>query len=113
MLYYLLKYINEVFDPPGLGVIEYLTFRASAAAITALLITLVAGPGFIALLRARFIEPVKEEALPNTGKRSCRPWGGCSSSFRLKFLYCSGRSSLTPCLAYHACASVDGGYRLY
>ncbi|MDT9546551.1 MAG: phospho-N-acetylmuramoyl-pentapeptide-transferase [Chlorobium sp.] len=76
MLYYLLKYINEVFDPPGLGVIEYLTFRASAAAITALLITLVAGPSFISMLRNRFIEPVKEEAPPEHRKKKLPTMGG-------------------------------------
>jgi phospho-N-acetylmuramoyl-pentapeptide-transferase len=64
MLYYLLKYINDLYHPPVLRVIEYLTFRASAAAITALLITLFVGPGFIKYLKSRFIEPVKEEAPP-------------------------------------------------
>jgi phospho-N-acetylmuramoyl-pentapeptide-transferase len=76
MLYYILKYINEVFDPPGMGVIEYLTFRASAAAITALLITLVAGPRFIRLLRSRFIEPIKEEAPPEHRKKKDVPTMG-------------------------------------
>jgi len=76
MLYYLLKYINEVFDPPGLGVIEYLTFRASAAAITALLITLVAGPWFISQVRVRFIEPVKEEAPPEHRNKNLPTMGG-------------------------------------
>jgi phospho-N-acetylmuramoyl-pentapeptide-transferase len=76
MLYYLLKYINDVFDPPGLHVIEYLTFRASAAAITSLLITLVAGPKFIRYLKARFIEPVKEEAPPEHRKKNDVPTMG-------------------------------------
>ena len=69
MFYYLLKYINDVFHPPVLRVVEYLTFRASAAAITALLITLFFGPGFITYLKARFIEPVKEEAPPEHKKK--------------------------------------------
>lgn len=76
MLYYLLKYINDLFDPPGMGVIEYLTFRASAAAITALLITLLAGPRFIRLLKSRFIEPVKEEAPPEHRKKRDVPTMG-------------------------------------
>ncbi len=62
MFYYLLHYINEVFDPPGFGVVEYLTFRASAAAITSLLITILAGPKLIAYLKSRYTEPLKEEA---------------------------------------------------
>ncbi len=64
MLYYLLQYINELFDPPGFGVIEYITFRASAAAITALLITIFVGPKLIGYLKSKYIEPVKEEAPP-------------------------------------------------
>jgi phospho-N-acetylmuramoyl-pentapeptide-transferase len=76
MLYYLLKYINELFDLPGMRVVEYLTFRASAAAITALLITLLAGPGFIRFLKARFIEPVKEEAPPEHRKKNDVPTMG-------------------------------------
>ena len=47
MLYYILKYLNDAYDPPGLGVIEFITFRASAAAVTALLICIVFGPWFI------------------------------------------------------------------
>ncbi len=77
MLYYLLRYIKDVFDPPGMGVIEYLTFRSSAAAITALLITLLAGPGFIRFLKSRFIEPVKEEApAEHRKKRDVPTMGG-------------------------------------
>ncbi|ABL66708.1 phospho-N-acetylmuramoyl-pentapeptide-transferase [Chlorobium phaeobacteroides] len=76
MLYYLLKYINDVFDPPGFGVIEFLTFRASAAAITALLISLMAGPWFIRYLKGRFIEPVKEEAPPEHKKKKELPTMG-------------------------------------
>ncbi len=64
MLYYLLQYINEVFDPPGFGVVEYITFRASAAAITSLLITIFAGPKLIRYLKSKYVEPVKEEAPP-------------------------------------------------
>ena len=64
MLYYLLQYINEVFDPPGFGVIEFITFRASAAAITSLLITIFSGPRLIRYLKSKYIEPVKEEAPP-------------------------------------------------
>ena len=76
MLYYLLKYIDDLFDPPGLHVIEYLTFRASAAGITALLIILFAGPGFIRYLKSRFIEPIKEEAPPEHKKKKALPTMG-------------------------------------
>ncbi|NTV06072.1 MAG: phospho-N-acetylmuramoyl-pentapeptide-transferase [Chlorobiaceae bacterium] len=76
MLYYLLKYIDDVFDIPGLHLIEYLTFRASAAAITALLIALFAGPGFIKYLKSRFIEPIKDEAPPEHKKKKELPTMG-------------------------------------
>jgi len=76
MFYYLLKYINDIFHFPVLRVIEYLTFRASAAAITALLITLFVGPGLIEYLKSRFIEPVKEEAPPEHKKKKALPTMG-------------------------------------
>ena len=76
MLYYLLKYVNDIFHFPVLRVIEYLTFRASAAAITALLITLFAGPGLIRYLKVRFIEPIKEEAPPEHKKKKALPTMG-------------------------------------
>jgi len=62
MLYYLLQFIHDAFDPPGFGVVDYITFRASAAAITSLLITILAGPRLIRFLEDKYIEPVKEEA---------------------------------------------------
>lgn len=76
MLYYFLRYINELYNPPGMRVIEYLTFRASAAAITALLITVLAGPRFIRFLKSRFVEPVKEEAPPEHRKKKEVPTMG-------------------------------------
>ncbi len=81
MLYYLLKYIEDLFDPPGLHVIEYLTFRASAAGITALLIILFAGPGFIRYLKSRFIEPIKEEAPPEHKKKKGAAYHGRSAYY--------------------------------
>ncbi|MBO8093488.1 MAG: phospho-N-acetylmuramoyl-pentapeptide-transferase [Prosthecochloris sp.] len=77
MLYYLLQYINDVYDPPGFGVVEYITFRASAAAITALLITILAGPRLISFLKRKYIEPVKEEAPPeHRNKKELPTMGG-------------------------------------
>ncbi|ACF47267.1 MAG: phospho-N-acetylmuramoyl-pentapeptide-transferase [Prosthecochloris sp.] len=76
MLYYLLQYINDVFDPPGFGVVEYITFRASAAAITSLLITIFVGPRLIAYLKRKYIEPIKEEAPPEHRKKKELPTMG-------------------------------------
>jgi phospho-N-acetylmuramoyl-pentapeptide-transferase len=62
MLYYLLKYLQETYEISGLRVINYITFRAGAAAVTALVITLIFGPRIIRFLKERVIEPIKEEA---------------------------------------------------
>ncbi len=63
MLYMLLEWINRVASPPGFDVFRFITFRAAAAAITALLVNWVLGPKIIALLKRRQIgESAKLEA---------------------------------------------------
>ncbi len=63
MLYYLFEYINSIWSPPGFDLVRFITFRAAAAAITALLISWVVGPRIIALLTRRQIgESAKLEA---------------------------------------------------
>ncbi|MDC1067904.1 phospho-N-acetylmuramoyl-pentapeptide-transferase [Candidatus Kapabacteria bacterium] len=62
MLYHLLTWINENFDPAGFGVFKYITFRAAAAAITALLISFFFGKRIIGLLQKNLIgEQAKTE----------------------------------------------------
>ena len=53
MLYYLIRYLEAVFEPPGFQVIEYITVRAALAAITALLIALFIGRRIIRWLAQR------------------------------------------------------------
>lgn len=55
MLYFLAQWLKELFDPPGFGVFQYITFRAAAAAITALFISFLFGPKIIKLLKKRQI----------------------------------------------------------
>jgi len=55
MLYFLAEWIKHVFDPPGFGLFQYITFRAAAAAITALLISFIAGPRIINTLKRKQI----------------------------------------------------------
>jgi phospho-N-acetylmuramoyl-pentapeptide-transferase len=55
VLYLLLEWIREVFNPPGFGVFAFTTVRASLAAGTALLIALFAGKKIIAYLTRRQI----------------------------------------------------------
>ncbi|MBX2990756.1 MAG: phospho-N-acetylmuramoyl-pentapeptide-transferase [Bacteroidetes bacterium] len=63
MLTYLFDIIDKVYHPPGFGVVRFITFRAAAAAITALLIAFWLGPKIIAALKRRQIgESAKLEA---------------------------------------------------
>ncbi|MBI3006209.1 MAG: phospho-N-acetylmuramoyl-pentapeptide-transferase [Ignavibacteriales bacterium] len=63
MLYYLLTYLDKLYDIPGFGVFRYITFRAGAAAVTALVIAFWIGPKIIQRLRQLQIgESAKLEA---------------------------------------------------
>ena len=63
MLYYFLTYLDRLYDIPGFGVFRFITFRAGAAAVTALLIAFWVGPKIIRRLRAHQIgEAAKVEA---------------------------------------------------
>lgn len=63
MLTYLFDIIEKIYHPPGFGVVRYITFRAAAAALTALFIAFWLGPKIIEMLRGRQIgESAKVEA---------------------------------------------------
>jgi phospho-N-acetylmuramoyl-pentapeptide-transferase len=63
MLYYILEVVERIYHPPGFGVVRYITFRAAAAAVTALVIAFWLGPKVIRFLRERQIgESAKLEA---------------------------------------------------
>jgi len=66
MFYALFDYINEVLNPPGFDVFRFITFRAAAAAITALLISWFVGPRIIAMLRNRQIGETAKIEAPET-----------------------------------------------
>ncbi len=55
MLYYLFDWLDKRFDFPGAGVFQYITFRASIAAILSLLISLFIGKRIINFLRSKQI----------------------------------------------------------
>jgi len=60
MLYHLLFPLSDSFGP--FNVFRYITFRAAGAAVTALLLSLLLGPAFIRLLRARQLgQRIREE----------------------------------------------------
>jgi phospho-N-acetylmuramoyl-pentapeptide-transferase len=58
MLYYLFNYLHKHFDLPGSGVVHYISFRASAAAILSLLIALLIGKRIIRILQKKQIGEV-------------------------------------------------------
>jgi phospho-N-acetylmuramoyl-pentapeptide-transferase len=53
MVYYLFNYIDKQFDLPGAGLFQYISFRAGAAALLSLLITITFGKNLINFLRRR------------------------------------------------------------
>lgn len=66
MLYYLLTYLDRLYDIPGFGVFRFITFRAGAAAITALIIAFWIGPKIIRRLRELQIGEAAKLEAPKT-----------------------------------------------
>jgi phospho-N-acetylmuramoyl-pentapeptide-transferase len=61
MLYHLFQWIEATYEPPGFQLFEFITVRASLAAVTALLIALFAGKKIIRFLRKRQLgETIRE-----------------------------------------------------
>lgn len=56
MLYYLFRYIHETLNWPGTGVFKYISFRAAAAAILSVIITIVLGKKLIQFFQAQQIK---------------------------------------------------------
>lgn len=80
MLYLLAEWIEMLFHPPGFGIFRFITFRAAAAAITALIISFYFGPKFIRLLKKHQVgEQAKLELEGvglHTGKAGTPTMGG-------------------------------------
>lgn len=66
MLYYFLTYLDKLYDIPGFGVFRFITFRAGAAAVTALLIAFWVGPRIIGRLRELQIGEAAKTEAPKT-----------------------------------------------
>ena len=78
MLYYLFNYLQKL-DFPGARVFNYVTFRAAAAIILALIISVWFGNWFIKMLkRKKIIETQRDEATDpyNTQKKGVPTMGG-------------------------------------
>src|SRR3970282_157745 len=66
MLYYFLTYLDKLYDIPGFGVFRFITFRAGAAAVTALIIAFWIGPKIIQRLKELQIGEAAKVEAPKT-----------------------------------------------
>ena len=78
MLYYLFSYLQDLYNFPGAGLFEYISFRASLAIITSLLVSLVFGGKIITLIKRKQIgEEIRELGLDGEkNKRGPPTMGG-------------------------------------
>jgi phospho-N-acetylmuramoyl-pentapeptide-transferase len=66
MLYYLFELIEKAYHPPGFGLFRYITFRAAAAAVSALVIAFWIGPKIIRVLKEKQIGEAAKLEAPKT-----------------------------------------------
>lgn len=77
MLYHLLKYLDSLYDFPGSGLYQYLSFRAAIAAILSLLISLIFGKYIIKFLQKKQIgESVRDLGLEGQVQKAGTPTMG-------------------------------------
>lgn len=77
MLYYLFTYLDKAFDLPGAQVFQYISFRAGAAVLTSLLITLVFGKRWINYLNKKQVgETVRDLGLEGQIEKQGTPTMG-------------------------------------
>jgi len=72
MLYYLAEWLKTFLDPPGIGLFQYITFRASSAAITALVISFAFGPLIIRKLKKHQLGEQGKKELTTVGNHSLK-----------------------------------------
>ncbi len=77
MLYYLFDYIEKHFNLPGTGVFKYISFRAGAAAVLSLIITITFGQNLITYLRKKQIgEAIRDLGLEGQMQKKGTPTMG-------------------------------------
>ncbi len=77
MLYHLFEYLESLYDYPGSGLYQYLSFRASLAAILALLFSTIFGKSIINFLRRKQIgESVRDLGLQGQQQKAGTPTMG-------------------------------------
>jgi phospho-N-acetylmuramoyl-pentapeptide-transferase len=77
MLYYLFTWLHKAFNIPGAGVFQYISFRAAAALITSLFISMIIGKGLINFLRRKQVgETVRDLGLEGQANKQGTPTMG-------------------------------------
>ncbi len=77
MLYHLSHWLNQTFDIPGLGLMNYLSFRAMLAAIISMLIAFIAGNSIIKWLQKKQIgETIRDLGLEGQMQKKGTPTMG-------------------------------------
>jgi len=77
MLYYLFIYLHKAFSFPGAGVFQYISFRAAAALITSLFISMIIGKRLIYYLRKKQVgETVRDLGLHGQQEKQGTPTMG-------------------------------------
>jgi phospho-N-acetylmuramoyl-pentapeptide-transferase len=77
MFYYLFTYLDKAFDVPGAGVFQYITFRAAAAVILSLVISLLFGKSLIRILIRRQVgETIRDLGLTGQTEKQGTPTMG-------------------------------------
>ena len=77
MLYYFFTYIDQQFNFPGAGVFQYISFRAGAAAVLSLLITITFGEKLIGFLRRKQVgEEIRDLGLEGQMQKKGTPTMG-------------------------------------
>lgn len=77
MFYYIFEYLEKVYDFPGAGVFQYISFRAAMAVITSLIITLLLGKRIINyLIKKQVGESVRDLGLDGQLEKEGTPTMG-------------------------------------
>ena len=87
MLTALFEFFDRVYDLPGAGVFQYITFRSAMAAIFSLLISLVFGKRIIALIRRQQVgETVRDLGLEGQKEKEGKTQAGTVILTNTKFV---------------------------
>ena len=77
MLYYLFEYLEAQFQIPGAGLFQFITFRAAAAIILSLIISMIFGKRIISSLKRRQVgETIRELGLKGENQKAGTPTMG-------------------------------------